>query len=166
MSMKLKIKTSFAFLLFSVACFSQARLVMNNDPHLVIANGAYVVLENSNANAITTLGTGGRIVSEAETNRVRWNISNTTGTYTVPYYDVDNTSEIPFSVNITVAGSAGGRIDFSTYDNASWDNSTYMPSDVTNMNSIIGGPNNSAMVIDRFWIADGSSYGTKPTATL
>lgn len=146
--------------------FSQARLVMTDDAFINISNAAFLVIDNGNANAITQTGTGGRIITEAETNYVRWIISNNTGTYTVPYYDNDNAQEIPFSVNISVAGSAGGRIDFSTYDNASWNNATYMPSDVTNMNSFIGGPNNSAMVIDRFWIADASSYGTKPTAAL
>lgn len=149
--------------------FSQARLVLNNDPYLVIANSAYLVIENPAANGITEIGSGGRIVTEAETNIVRWNITSTTGSYTLPYYDVDNASEIPFTVNITGAGSAGGSIDFSTYDNTGgtpWNNAGYMPSDVTNMNSFVGGANNSPKVIDRFWIADASSYGTKPTANL
>lgn len=154
------------FLVLSVCGFSQARLVLTNDAFINISNAAFLVIDNGNANAITQTGTGGRIITEAETNVVRWNISNNTGTYTIPYYDNDNAQEIPFSVNISVAGSAGGRIDFSTYDNASWNNATYMPTDVTNMNSFVGGPNNSPMVIDRFWIADASSFGTKPTAAL
>jgi len=156
----------FFFLLLPCFAFSQSRIVLNNDGYIVIRNSAYLVVANGNANAITTAGTGGRIITEAENNRVRWNISNNTGTYTIPYYDDDNAQEIPFSVAITSAGSAGGRIDFSTYDNASWNNSTYQPSDVTNMNSFVGGANNSAKVIDRFWIADATSYGTRPTATL
>ena len=160
-------KKIFTPLLSILPCFgfAQARLVFNNDAYLVISN-AYVVLDNGNANAITLNGSGGRIISEAENNRVRWNISNNTGTYTMPYYDDDNAQKIPFTVTIGTAGSSGGRIDFSTYDNPSWNNSTYQPSDVTNMNSLVGGANNSAKVIDRFWIADASSYGTKPSATL
>ncbi len=154
--------------IFSFSAFAQG-ILMNNDPFIILNNSAYVVINTGSATGITQLGTGGRIVSESETNIIRWNISNSTGTYTLPYYDIDNASEIPFSVTIGTAGSAGGRIDFSTYDNtgaSSWDNSLYMPSDVTNMNSAIGGPNNSAMVIDRFWITDANTYTTKPDATF
>src|SRR3989344_9575857 len=104
----------------SISAFSQARLVMDNGGTLRISNGAFLVVDNSNANAITQLGTGGRIISEAETNYVRWNISNNTGTYIVPFFDDDNALSIPFSVAISVAGSAGGRIDFSTYDGGTW----------------------------------------------
>lgn len=146
--------------------FSQARLVLNNDPYIVIRNNAFLVLANSNANAITLTGTGGKIITEAENNRIRWDISNATGTYVVPFFDDDNATKIPFTVAIGTAGSAGGHIDFSTYDNPSWDNNTYRPSDVTNMNSLVGGSNDSPKVIDRFWIADAGSYGTKPGATL
>ncbi len=145
--------------------FSQARMTINDNAFMVISNSAYLVLDNGNANALAIAGTGGNIITEAETNRIRWNISNNTGTYVIPYYDNDNAVKIPFTVAITTAGTAGGRIDFSTYDNGSWDNSTYMPSDVTNMNSLVGGPNNSAKVIDRFWIAD-ASHATKPGATF
>lgn len=161
-----KAATYFFLLCIVSSAFSQARLVMDNDAYIVISNAAYVVLDNGNANALAQTGTGGRIISEAESNRIRWNISNNTGTYTIPYYDNDNALEIPFVLTIGTAGSAGGAIDFSTYDNPSWDNATYMPSDVTNMNSYIGGPNNSAKVCDRFWITDAASYGTKPAATL
>lgn len=153
-------------LLMPCLAFSQARLVLNNDPYIVIKNSAYLVIDNGNANAITLAGTGGKIISEAETNRIRWNISNNTGTYVMPFFDDDDATKIPFTVAITSAGSSGGRIDFSTYDNPSWDNNTYRPSDVTNMNSLVGGSNDSPKVIDRFWITDASSYASKPDATL
>jgi hypothetical protein len=146
--------------------FSQAQVIMNNDAYIRIGAGTYLVLDNGNANALTQTGTGGRIITEGETNLVRWNISNNTGTYVVPFFDDDNALEMPLTVTIGSAGSAGGRIDFSTYDGASWDNNTYRPGDVTNMNSAIGGANNSAKVIDRFWIIDAGSYTTKPNATL
>jgi hypothetical protein len=154
--------------LFASSSLAQTRVIFNNDAYMVIGNNTYVVLDNGNINAITEAGTGGRIITEAETNRIRWNISNNSGTYTVPFYDDDNAQEIPFSLTITAPGTAGATnsIDFSTYDNTSWDNSVYMPSGVTNMSSAIGGPNNSSKVIDRFWIINANGYATKPTVTL
>ncbi len=157
---------TYLFLAAPIIGFAQSRIVMNNDGYIVITNSAFLVIDNGNANAITLAGSGGRIITEAENNRIRWNISNNTGAFVIPFFDDDNATKIPFTVNIGTAGSAGGRIDFSTYDNPSWNNATYEPSDVTNMNSLIGGANDSPKVIDRFWIADASSYGTKPSATL
>ena len=163
----------FCFLFLSLQIFSQGRLVMNNDPYLVIANSAYVVIDNSNANALTQIGTGGRIISEAETNRLRWNVSNATGTYVVPFYDNDAvpvntpTNEIPVTVTITTGGTAAAtnRIDFSTYDGGT-DNATYMPTGVTNMaNATVPSANNSLQVTDRFWILD-ANHATKPDVTL
>jgi hypothetical protein len=159
----------FFLLLLAANGFSiqaQTRLVMNNSPFINISNGAYLVLSNPNANAITLTGTGGNIITEAENNVVRWHIGASTGTYTMPFYDNDNAVKIPFVMNVTSPGNAAGYVEFSTYDNPSWDNNGYRPSDVSNMNSFIGGPNNSSNVIDRFWIIDASSYGTKPSATL
>ncbi len=146
--------------------FAQARLVLNNNGYVRITNGAYVVLDNGNANAITLTGTGGHLVTEAENNRLRWNISNNTGTYTIPFSTTGGT-KLPLTVQITTAGSAGGRIDFSTYPGASWDNNTYRPTGVTHMNDALTGTlNNSAYVIDRFWIMENSTYTTKPNVTM
>jgi hypothetical protein len=146
--------------------FAQARIVINDNAFININNGAYLVIDNPNANALSTAGSGGNIISEAETNRIRWNIGSSTGTYVIPFYDNDNAAKIPFSLSVVTAGSAGGSFEFSTYDNASWDNDAYRPSDVGNMNSFIGGPNNSAHVIDRFWIADANTYAVKPSSVL
>ena len=139
---------------------------MSDDGYVVISNGAYVVLDNSNANALSQTGTGGRIISEAETNRLRWNISNATGTYIVPFCD-NTLEEIPVTVAVGTAGTAGAKnhIDFSTYD-GTWDNNTYKPTLVTNMGNVtIPAANNSAKVIDRFWILD-ANHATKPSVTL
>ena len=38
---------------------------------MTMDNGIYLVINNSNGNAITTAGTGGNIISEDENNRVR-----------------------------------------------------------------------------------------------
>jgi hypothetical protein len=143
-------------------------MVMNNGSFLVIKNNAYLVLDNSNANALTQTGTGGKIISETETNRLRWNVSNATGSYIVPFYDDDNASKIPVTLNISSAGTAGAsnHIDFSTYDGTTWDNASFMPSGVANMGSIVvPTANNSNKVIDRFWVLD-ANHAVKPAVTL
>ena len=156
---------------FSVnLAFSQAQMVMNANVSLVIDNGAYLVVDNPNANAITQVGTGGKIKSEAENNRVRWRIGTSTGSYTVPF--ADNLSEggdkIPLTLNIGTAGSGTGYFDFSTYDGATWDNNTYRPSMVTHMGQYYAPNviNHSAKAIDRFWIMNPIGYSVKPTASL
>lgn len=155
------------FLFITNLVFSQAsRLVINNDAYVRITNGAWVVLENGNANAITVTGTGANIVTEAENNRIRWMVGTNTGTYTIPFTTVAGV-KFPLSVNLTLAGTGAGRIDFSTYPGATWDNNTYRPSDVTHMFDYWTGTfNNSAYVIDRFWIIDANGYTTRPTPTI
>ena len=163
----------------TLASFGQARLVLNNNVWMVIDNQAWVVVENPGANAITELptsATGGNILSENEFDRLRWQISNTTGTYVVPFTTPPPTAtKMPLTYQVTVAGTAGGSAVFSTYNYfgsaPSWDNTVYMPSDVTHMNYYSSGlPNNSGNVVDRFWEVDtkaaGYSYATSPTAIL
>jgi hypothetical protein len=155
---------TFNFSLLTFNLFSQSRLVFNNNAYLIITGSRYAVINNSNANAITLLVNGGNIISEGELNRVKWNIGTATGTYTIPFTKSAG-NKIPLTVIITTAGAGTGSILFSTYGGATWDNNTYRPSDVTNMNSL-SGTNNSAYVIDRFWIIDAINYTTKPTATI
>lgn len=162
------------FMVLPFFCFSQARLVINNNPYIVLNGGTagtpvYIVLDNPAANAITltTAQVNGGIKSESEFNMVKWNIGIATGAYSIPFTKTFGGPSIPFTANITTAGSAGGNIKFSTYPGSNWDNATYMPTGVTNMSSIYsGGVNNSEYVIDRFWIIDANGYATKPTASL
>lgn len=154
-------------ILLSLGCFSQARVVINNDAYIVIDNNAKLVVENPATNAVTTIGTGGNIVTESEFDQVLWEIGTATGTYVMPFTSQTTFTKIPFTVNITGAGSGSGSVFFSTYPGPVWDNNTYRPTDVTHMydyntNSI----DNSAHVIDRFWIIDATGYGTKPSATF
>jgi gliding motility-associated-like protein len=153
-------------LLFSLIKISEAqnRIVLNQNPYLVISNGAYLVVDNPNTNAITTLGTGGNIVSENELNVVKWNINTHSGNYTIPFTTATNV-KIPLSVNLVVPGTgASAAIIFSTYETAT-DSNTVYPSDVTNMNS--GCSNSNALyAVDRFWRIDAGSYGTKPTPVI
>jgi hypothetical protein len=144
----------------------QGRMVINNNGFVVIDNGAYVVIDNPATNAVATAGTGGNIVTENEFDRVKWNIGINTGVYVMPFTSATGI-KIPFTVNITTAGTGAGNIMFSTYNGSTWDNNTYRPSDVTHMFDYpTGSVNNSDHVIDRFWIIDANGYTTKPSATL
>ena len=158
-------------LLIFTLCFlnnllSQGRLVINNNGFIVLSNSVTLVIDNSATNAITTIG-GGNIISENEMNQVKWNIGNNTGVYTIPFTKTSGTAtQIPLTFSITTAGTGmgGGTILFSTYGGPTWDNLTYMPSGVTNMSGYL--MNNSAGVIDRFWIIDAQNYTIKPASEI
>ncbi len=169
-------------ILLSSEAVAQARLVFNNNGWVRIDNGAWLVLDNGNPNAITTLGTGGNLRSEGELNRIRWRTGTTVGTYVIPYTSA--AGKIPFTCQITNAGA--GATDrsmvFSTYNHsvggATWDNYQYRPSDVTHMNNWFTGveatqnptPDQSAHVVDRFWIVDHNvapwAYTGAPAVTM
>lgn len=164
--MRYKILLS-ALLVSSSSIFAQGRLILNNNAFIVIDNSAKVVVQNPATNAITTSGTGGNIVTESEFDQVIWNIGTSTGTYVMPFTSQTTFTKIPFSADITAAGTGAGVVRFSTYPGPTWDNNTYRPSDVTHMWDYFSASfNNSLHVIDRFWIIDALGYGTKPTATF
>jgi len=168
MNLRKHIKFVFSsiFFLVSASAYNQGRLVFNNDAYMVIDNGAFVVIDNPSADAITEAGSGGRIVSESELDRVKWNIGTSTGIYLIPWSTAAG-AEFPLSVSIIAGGTGAGNITFSTYPGAIWDNDTYRPSDVTHMFDYATGLiNNSDNVIDRFWIVDALGYGTKPDAAI
>lgn len=167
--------------------FSQASLVLKDNPYLVLnttvtTGEVFVVLDNENTSALTTKGTGGNIITKHEKNQIKWNIGTNMGEYTIPFTtatDVANDnannkaseSKIPLIVDITGAGTGNGNVKFSSYtDNNTVDNwkvSDYKPSDVTNVDNVPG-VDNSANVVDRFWIIDANGYdvGGKPDVTL
>lgn len=159
--------------IFPLIGFSQARMVLNDNVFVVISNSGKVVLDNANPNALATAGTGGNIISEGQTNQLIWNISNSTGLYTIPWTTLPviqggNGVRIPLQMNLTSPGNVGGNFEFSTYETATDANTAYptYPSAITNMNG--GSPlvDQSLMVVDRFWILNNSSYGTKPDASI
>lgn len=152
-----------ALLLLSTGLSSQSRFVINNNPYLVIQGGGFFVVDNANANAITTL-TAGNIISEGENNRVKWSIGTNTGTYLVPFTTSTHV-KIPLSLTITAAGAgAAGHILFSTYETTADDNTTY-PLGVTNMsNTCI--TNHGLSAVDRFWMIDAQAYTSKPTPQI
>ncbi len=159
--------------------FSQSRVVIKDDAYVVLntastSESVFVVLANGNTNALATSGTGGNIITKHENNQVKWNIGTNTGTYTLPFTTATTAtnaseSKIPASVNITGAGTGSGNIKFSSYtDNDGTDNykvSDYKPLDVANMDNS-SGADNSANVVNRFWILDANGYTDKPDVTL
>jgi hypothetical protein len=153
---------SLSLLILPKLSYTQARLVLNNDIYINIENSAYLVIDNSNANALTTLGTGGNILSEDETDVIKWNIDATSGKYIIPWTTVSNI-KIPFTMDITIPGSAGGDVIFSTYE-TSTDMNTPYPSAVTNMN--YNSVDKSLFVVDRFWHVDARSYTTFPAGRM
>lgn len=164
------ILTIFLSFIAVTTAWSQARMVFQNDPYVVINDQAYVVLDNPNANAITNPAQG-NIVSEDEFNYVKWNIGGSTGSYVVPFTTA-NDFKVPVTVNITGAGAGGAdpSILFSTYGGLGvgpWDSFTNRPTPVAHTVDIATGSiNNSPFVIDRYYIMDAGGYVTKPSATL
>lgn len=147
------------FITFSFsATIAQSRLVLNGGI-INLNQGAYLVVENSNANAITR--NTGHIISEGENNRIKWTIGTTAGTYTIPW-GYGTTNYIPVSFTKS-AGSGSGHFLFSTY-HTTWNNIAQLPTGVSNINGS-NGMDNSAYVSDRFWQVNAVSYSTKPTLT-
>lgn len=161
---------SISGLLFATNAWSQARMVFQNNPYVVIDNGAYLVLDNANTNAITNPAQG-NIVSEDEFDFLKWNITNQTGTYVIPFTTASDV-KIPLTVNISGAGNGGANPNFlfSTYGGLGggpWISDLNKPSDVLHTVDIATGlVENSAFVIDRFWIVDCLGYANRPSATL
>jgi hypothetical protein len=161
-------KRHIGFLIGLVPLFASAQLVITNNYYIVLnggtqANPTSLVLTNPATNAITN-SANSWIVSEGEFNQVDWNIGTNTGTFTVPF-GYGSTDYLPVTCKISGAGTGSGAIRFSTYHGASWDNSTYEPSDVTNMTDF-GATDYSKNAVDRFWILDAQGYTTKPTSDI
>lgn len=136
------------------AVLGQARIIING-AKINIRNGATLVLANGASNALTR--NSGHIISEGETNLVKWVVQNDTGTYTLPW-GTGNTDYIPFVFTKT-AGSGAGYYLFSTYATG-WQNSLQLPVDITNFNH--DNQDNSAHVLDRFWQINAQEYAQKP----
>lgn len=166
------IKINFLVGLSLLVCsgFAQVhRLVLNDNSYINISGGAHLVLTNPSPNAITVLGSGGNIISESENDIVNWKIGSNIGTYTVPF-TTGTGVKIPLELTLSSSGVGSGEILFSTYTDTdginNWNNSDYLPTGVSNMFGTNGLLNNSAFVIDRFWMIASQNYSTTPTGLL
>ncbi len=170
-------KIFFAILLFLTLTthqnnYSQNNALVINDNAFVVINGgtalnpAHIVINQPHANGIITMGAGGNLVSENEYNYVKWNVSNNTGTYVIPYTSgAPVVAKMPLSVTITSPGSVGGHFLHSTYRTDNMNNP--LPSSVAHMfDANTGIINNSLFVVDRFWIIDAMSYSTRPNVNM
>jgi len=128
-----------------------------------------VVLDPPASNPIIFSGITDGIIMEDEFNRLQYNLATSTTSISVPYMNTA-LEQIPLSVITNTAGVGSGNIRFSakvaTTRATGWDNTTFMPSDVTNMKALPAITNNSNKTIDRFWIIDANYYSTKPAVTL
>jgi hypothetical protein len=142
---------------FCLVTSAQTRLILNNGGRVKINGGAYLVIDNPAANAITR-NSSGHIISEGENNILKWNIGTTAASYTIPWGDASGNY---FPVTFTTASATGGGyFHFSTYPTASAN--TPFPTGVTNINGA-SGVNNSLFASDRFWQVNAQGYTVKPT---
>jgi hypothetical protein len=145
---------------------SQARIVFNG-AYIHIENGAQVVVDNSNSNAVTRLAAGGHFISENEDNIVKWNLGSPGGssiTYAVPF---GRTAADYIPLTITMRNGTGdGYFEFATYGRPDWENVNYLPTGVTNFSgfgdSVAPFDNNSRYTIDRFWRIAARNYTQNP----
>lgn len=159
-------------ILYNSDCFAQ--LYLNNGGKIRIEGGTsgnpiFVVLNSPPATPIVTNGSGNGIIMEAEFNHLQYNLGTAGTAITVPYMSLA-LEPIPLTLAPTAVGVGAGNIRFSAKvpptRATGFDNSTYMPTDVTNMSALPNVTNNSAKTIDRFWIIDANGYSTKPAVNL
>jgi hypothetical protein len=145
-------------LMIHFGVLGQARLIFNG-AYVNIENGARLVIDNPNPNAITHID--GHIISEHENDIVKWNIGDLEATYTVPFgYDTINYLPLTFG---TINGSGtNGYFEFAMYGGPNYLNSSYLPSGITNFNGF-GNTDNSAYVVDRFWLIRARNYASGNT---
>lgn len=127
----------------------------------ILLNAFTLTLQNGATTALTY--STGAIISEntANNSKVSWMIGSNTGAHIIPFENL-STFDIPFTFNLT-SGDAG-TVTISTYPTAN-DNTPYpiTPQTVTNVDAV-GGIDNSANTVNRFWQID--KTGANPTATL
>lgn len=184
---KIKIFLIFVAILFSFNSFSQLVLnngvIVNMNGGAGMATAATMVLNNPPATPITRLGTTTTqgIKLETEWSRIQYNLSTGTTAITIPYISNTTGTWVPFPLtvrNITAGTNSGiqpGAIRFSSTKTSGaiatgWDNNTYKPSQVLNVcNPMVGAcpaSNNSADIVDRFWVMEPVYYSVRPAVTL
>jgi hypothetical protein len=148
--------SSFFFTILPFIFFAQARIVLNGGT-ITLQNGASLVVQNSDPNAVTTLNAASGILINDMQSRLRWHIGSTAASYNIPFKYEDVLIPLSFSTSDAVGT---GYFDLSTYHVPTWKNSDYLPPSVDNINSEDG--DNSGHVVDRFWRIDAHDYITKP----
>ncbi len=146
------------FLLIPLFSMGQGSINIHDGASIRMSGSAKIIILSGNPDAFVDNGeTTGGIIMESEDCEVIWKDVNTTGTYMVPFQSSDGT-RIPFTYEITTAGTGGGDIHFSSYE-----------TDVDNLPIPQSAPifdeygfNNSTHMVDRWWIIDPVDYTSKP----
>jgi hypothetical protein len=123
-----------------------------------LLNGKTLTLRNGNPGAL--IRTSGGILSEdvpPNYGRVNWKIGNNLSAHVVPFVNNAGTY-IPFTYNLTT-----GTSDLSIAIYATSSNNSPLPTSVASINNA-SGANNSADMVDRYWITNDS--GAAPVADL
>jgi hypothetical protein len=118
----------FAMFVVHIGANAQARLILNG-AFINIENGAQLVIDNPNPNAITR--NSGHIISEDEDDIVKWNFADNDGNYTLPF-GFGITEYMPLSFGTLNAVGPNGYFEFATYGRPNYLNSSYLPTGVTN----------------------------------
>jgi len=159
----------FATMTFDMVIAQNNALILKSNPYIILNGGTSATPVNLIINQVQTTGISGSgyIKSEGEFNYVDWVIGTGIGTYTVPFYDNTHTTSIPFSMAIGNAATGAGHVLFSTYTAsatltpyATYNATTSIPNLETEYP--IGG-DNSANMVQRWWIADAASYDSYTT---
>lgn len=162
-----------AFLLITLDTSCQAKLTYNGVPKIVMDGGVYLVVENPNTDALHPNSAAAPIIlSEDETNIVRWYIGSTTGqSYQLPWSSPGGSSvrQAVFFDNAAAAGVQGADayIDFATYGTPS--TNLPAPTGVNHITTLAVDPpgtSNENNTVDRYWIMDVQNYTTIPTPRL
>lgn len=143
--------------LLLIANIAISQITIGNGATMRLHNGAKVIVMNPIPNGINGGGTGG-IITMGEDAQVILKLNNSTGNFNIPF-STENGTAIPFSYNITTAGSSTGEIRFSSWGTDA-DNDP-LPVGVTSFTDNSGSPN-EYYVIDRFWKIEPVGYTSKP----
>ena len=148
------------FLLITYIGNSQTIVKVQDGTFIKLSNSSKIIVSNPSVNPIRKSGPTGGIWTSSENEKVIVDVSNLTGQFKIPFVSSTGNT-IEFNYLITSAGSSNGRILFSTYETGN--NNLPFPTGVTNVG--YNGVDNSALVIDRFWLIDVNGYSTKPQGT-
>jgi hypothetical protein len=150
---------TFCLVFLKLSCFSQS-IQISDGAYIRIYGSGKLIVSSGLPNSILKYGNTGGIWTDSEASVVVFTDVTSTGAFTVPF--VSSIGEtIPFTYNITTAGTGTGELRFTTYETP--DDNTPYPNGVTSFS--YGSFDNSSTVIDRFWIIDPTGYTTKPQGT-
>jgi hypothetical protein len=138
---------------------------------LTLTNGAWSIngktLRISNPSITAINRTGGCILSETSSapyGYLKWAIGSGTGSYVFPFGKTRSAVDyIPFTFNVTNAGTGVGSVAVATY--ATNSGNMPMPAGVLNLHNAAGA-DNSTHIADRFWYITLDGYTTNPTANI